>query len=72
MTANSLESREELPDAFVDAVLPFVSPQVKAMIELQRLTGMRPGEVCLMRTCDIDVTGKIWIFLPATSFENHS
>ena len=30
-----------VPDAFVDAVLPFVSPQVAAMIELQRVTGMR-------------------------------
>ena len=32
-------------DADVEAVRPFVSRQVWAMIELQRLTGMRSGEV---------------------------
>lgn len=42
-----------VPDAFVDAIRPFVSRQVWAMIELQRLTGMRPGEACIMRTGDI-------------------
>ena len=41
-------------DAAVDAVKPFVSRQVWAMIELQRLTGMRAGEVCIMRGCDIN------------------
>ena len=70
--ARETDPVKPVPDAFVDAVLPFVSPQVKAMIELQRLTGMRPGEVYLMRTCDIDVTGKVWIFLPASSFEARS
>jgi hypothetical protein len=39
-----------VPDAFVRAVLTKVSPQVAAMIQLQELTGMRPGEVVIMRT----------------------
>ncbi len=34
-----------VPDEFVDAIRPHTSRQVWAMIELQRLTGMRPGEV---------------------------
>ena len=34
----------------VEAVLPFLRPQVVAMVKLQRLTGMRPGEVCRMRS----------------------
>ncbi len=62
--ARETEPVKPVPNVFVDAVLPFVSAQVKAMIELQRLTGMRPGEVCQLRACDIDVTGKVWIYRP--------
>ncbi|QDV34109.1 tyrosine-type recombinase/integrase [Tautonia plasticadhaerens] len=60
-----------VPDAFVDAVHPFVSRQVWAMIELQRLTGMRPGEVVSMRTIDIDTTGRIWIYSPESHKTEH-
>ena len=69
--ARDTEPVKPVPDSFVDAVLPFVSPQVKAMIELQRLTGMRPGEVCDMRTCDIDATGKVWIYRPQAHKTEH-
>jgi integrase len=51
-------------DAHVDAVLPYLLPPVRAMVELQRLTGMRPGEVCIMRSCDLDVTGPLWRYTP--------
>ena len=33
-----------------------VARQIWAMVELQRLSGMRPGEVCSMRTIDIDTS----------------
>lgn len=55
-----------VPDAFVDAVLPFVSSQVGAMIQLLRLTAMRSGEVTIMRGTDIDTRDKVWVFTPAT------
>ena len=48
----------------VKAVQPLVSRQVGAMIELQRLTGMRPGEVVLMRTSDVEMTGDVWTYTP--------
>ena len=51
-------------DAHVDAVLSFVSPQVSTMIQLQRLTGMRPGEVTIIREVDIDKRGDIWVYQP--------
>jgi integrase len=35
------------------------------MIELQRLTGMRSGEVVVMQACNIDMTGVVWIYRPA-------
>ena len=51
------EPVKPVPEAFVDAIRPHVSRQVWAMVELQRLTGMRPGEVCSMRTSDLDTLG---------------
>ena len=64
-TANETEPVRPVPDALVDAVLPHVSPQVRAMIELQRVTGMRSGEVCRMRGCDLNMTDKVWTYTPA-------
>ena len=63
------EAREAPPvtpvdDKWVDAVLPHVSPQVAAMIRVQRLTGMRPCEVVIMRQCDIDMKDDIWVYEP--------
>jgi integrase len=55
-----------VPDAFVDATIDHVSAQVGAMIDLQRVTGMRSGEVCLLRACDLNTTGRVWIYTPQT------
>jgi integrase len=61
-----------VPEAHVDAIRPFVSRPVWAMIELQRLTAMRPGEVTIMRTGDLDVTGRIWIYRPSGHKMEHT
>lgn len=37
---------------------------VRAMVELQWWTGMRPGEVRSMRPCDIDCRADVWIYSP--------
>jgi len=63
------EARETDPvkpvaDNVIEATLPFVPPQIAAMIKLQRLTGMRPCEVVIMRPCDIDRTDTVWIYTP--------
>ena len=50
--------------AHVSATLPFLGAHVRAMVELQLLTGMRPGEVCALRLADIDATGTVWFFRP--------
>src|SRR5688572_30695024 len=39
-------------------------PAVSAMIQLQLLAGMRPGEVVLMRGCDMETTGHAWTYRP--------
>ncbi len=51
-------------DAVVDATLAVLPPTLRGMVELQRLTGMRPMEVCRIRTCDIDQAGEVWIYRP--------
>ena len=65
------EPVKPVPEDRVRAVLPLVSPQVAAMISLQMLTGMRPGEVCQMRPCDIDTTGKLWVYTPGRHKTQH-
>ncbi len=50
--------------AHVEAVFPHVSRQIVAMIELQWLTGMRSGEVTIMRPCDVDKTQAVWTYKP--------
>ncbi len=55
----------------IDAVLAGVTRPVQTMINLQLVTGMRPGEVVLMRTCDIDMSGKIWEYRPASHKTEH-
>ena len=63
------------PQYRIDAVLEHVRPQIAAMIQFQLLTGCRPGEVCIIRSCDIDMTGRVWIFRPhdhKTEYKGHS
>src|SRR3954454_3124492 len=69
--AREAEGGTPVPDAYVDAIRPYVSRQVWAMIELQRLTGMRPGEVTMMRTCDLDMTGQRWVYTPRRHKTEH-
>ena len=48
----------------IDKILPYLRPQVRMMVEIQRLTGMRPGEVCNLRVKFIDRAGPVWLFSP--------
>lgn len=50
--------------AHVTAVLPFLTPTMRALVETLRHTGMRPQDVCLLRPCDLDRSGQIWIYRP--------
>jgi integrase len=69
--ARESEPVKPVPDASVEAVRPFVSAQVWAMVQLQRLTGMRPGEVCIVRSCDIDTSGRTWVYTPESHKTEH-
>jgi integrase len=58
-------------DAFVDAIEPYVSRQVWAMVRIQRFSGCRPGEVFIMRTIDVDTSGRVWIYTPESHKTEH-
>jgi integrase len=60
-----------VPLAYVEAIRPHVSRQVWAMIQLQLLTGARSGEVCIMRTCDIDTKGRVLCYIPESHKTEH-
>lgn len=54
-----------IADATVSATLPHLPLVVADMVRLQLATGMRPGEICMLRPGDIDRTGEVWRFQPA-------
>ncbi|MCY2953781.1 MAG: site-specific integrase [Planctomycetota bacterium] len=62
---------QPVPEEHVDAAVRFMSRQVAAMVKLQLVTGMRSGEVCAMRTCDIDTAGRLWQYKPTTHKTQH-
>jgi len=70
------EARETEPirpvdDAMIDAVLPHLPAVVADMLRLQRLTGMRSGEVCQLRPAGIDRSGSEWTYTPMTHKTEH-
>ena len=62
--AKESEDVKPVPMNLVEAIKPFVSPQIWALIQLQLLTAARPGELCMIRKKDIDRSGKVWIYKP--------
>lgn len=55
----------------VEATIAAASPPVAAMIRIQQLTGMRPGEVVAMRRCDLDRSKEVWVYTPAAHKTEH-
>lgn len=52
--------------AHVEAAVPFMPAHVAGIVRLQRMTGARCGELCVLRPCDIDRTDPAaWVFTPA-------
>jgi integrase len=60
-----------VPEADFQAVLPHVSQIVADMMRLQRLTGSRPEEVCLLRPNDVDRSKEVWEYRPASHKTQH-
>jgi integrase len=59
------------PDEVVDATLPYLPPVVADMVRFERLTGCRPGEVCMVRPCDVERSGEVWQYRPESHKTEH-
>jgi integrase len=59
------------PEAQVKETLPHLPTPVRAMVELQLLTGMRAGEVTVMRAIDLTMTGAVWTYRPESHKNKH-
>lgn len=53
---------EAVPWALVKVALKQMVPTVRAAVEVQWWTGMRPSEVLAMTRRQLDVTGKVWLY----------
>jgi integrase len=70
-TARETDPVLPIEEATVEKTIPHMARQVAAMVRLQLLTGARPGEVCVLRTGDVDRSGKVWVFSPMTHKTEH-
>jgi integrase len=76
LRAGRTEARESKPvrpvdPAHVAATLPFLNRHLRAMVELQRLTGMRPGEACGLTFGEVDRSGELWLYRPTQHKTRH-
>src|SRR5262245_57699011 len=46
----------------VEATLPHLPAPVAAIVRLQLLTGARAGEFVTMRGCELDMSGRVWVY----------
>jgi len=58
-------------DHVVDATLEHLGSIVADMVRFQRLTGCRPEEVCMVRPCDLDRSGDVWLYRPESHKMQH-
>ncbi len=70
------DARETAPvmpvdDAVVETTLALLPDVVADMVRLQRLTAMRPAEVCLLRPCDLDRDSEVWTYRPESHKTEH-
>jgi integrase len=53
-----------VPRSIVEETLPHMRPMTADMVRLQLETGCRSGELVIIRACDIDMTGDVWLYRP--------
>ena len=69
--ARESEPVRPVSESIVEETLKHVTPTIAAMVRLQLLTGMRPGEVCAMTTGEIDTSGAVWLYVPRRHKTSH-
>jgi len=63
--ARESEQVKPADPAHVAATLLHLDAHLRAMVELQRRTGMRPGEVCGLTQEEVDRSADVWLYRPA-------
>jgi integrase len=69
--ARETEPVRPAPEHLVNATRPYVGRHVEALIDLQLLTGARPGELIIMRACDLATDRRIWVYTPESHKNEH-
>ncbi len=71
--SDAVESEPVLPVSreHIEAIREHVQPAVWGMVQLQLWTGMRPGEVRILRWCDIDRSEAVWEYRPVRHKTEH-
>ena len=60
-----------ISDETVETTLLHLSQIVADMVRLQRLTGCRPGEICVIRPCDVETADDVWCYRPEAHKTEH-
>ncbi len=73
----SSDARETEPvapvaDDVIESTLPHMGTMIQTMVKLQRLTGMRPGELCDLREADLEpLEGGLYLYRPERHKTKH-
>jgi integrase len=73
-SAKESEPVKPVVRAVVEETLPILRPMLADMVRLQLETGMRPGELVVLRACDLDMIGSVWLYRPSahkTQYHGH-
>lgn len=62
---------QPVPKDILEKTLAGCTATLAAMIRLQSITGMRSGEMCALRVCDIERSDKVWDYAPLTHKTEH-
>jgi integrase len=69
--AREAKAVRPVAENLIAAIQPFVSREVWSLIQLQLLTGARPGELVLLRGVDLKTADLIWTVEPETHKTAH-
>jgi integrase len=63
------KKRKPCPIKYVDSCFPLLRPVIADILRIESIQGMRPGEPCYIKPCDIDFDfdGVNWLYMP----DNH-
>jgi integrase len=69
--AREPEAVRPVQDDVVEATLPFLPPQLRDMVRLQRITGLRSQNLVMMRPSELDRSANVWVYEPERHKTRH-